>query len=93
MTQYHIVAPPQRTWNASKGEWETVPPYSAPHPIFGVIVKDGEAFTDDAGIAVEFADMGYTVEPNPKEDNRIQSTQPRERQKDQVKKAKVATGD
>jgi hypothetical protein len=64
--KYHIKAPPQKRWNGSDGQWEAIPTYNSPRPIFGVQIKDGEGGTDDRQTAIEFADMGYRVEPDPK---------------------------
>ncbi len=43
--------------------------YTAPREVSGGGIKRSERFTDDTSIAIEFADMGYTVEPNPQEES------------------------
>ncbi len=65
--KYRIMAPAQKRWNASDGQWEPIPTYNSSRPIWGIQIKDGEGETEDRQTAIEFADMGYRVEPNPKD--------------------------
>jgi hypothetical protein len=63
-TQYRIQAPAQRKWNPKTGQWEIPEPYSG--TVWGVRITDGVGQTEERSIAIEFADMGYAVEPYPK---------------------------
>lgn len=64
---YKIVAPKQVRFNQSTGKYEDIPPYSSgKDTVFGLQVIHGKASTTDPKVAIEFLDMGYTVEPDPR---------------------------
>jgi hypothetical protein len=63
---YQIVAPVQEYWDDTQKRMVKHPPYTSKDPIFGVRIIGGKGETRNRNIAIEFADMGYTVTPNPK---------------------------
>lgn len=63
---YQIAAPVQKYWDETEHVEKQVPAYTSPRPIFGVMIVNGKGETTSKKVAVEFADMGYTVTPNPK---------------------------
>ena len=65
-TIYKITAPEQKWFDQTTGLWHLVDPYTSKKPIFGVLIVNGKGETDSFKTAVEFADMGYIVDPNPK---------------------------
>lgn len=68
MAKYQIDAKKQTRFNPSNGTYEPVDPYTSLKPIWGVRIENGHGETDSRAVAIEFADMGYDVTPNPKED-------------------------
>jgi hypothetical protein len=67
---YAIKAPDLAWWNKDEGRSIPVPPYNsvarAERPIVaGVRIIDGKGETTDAVAALELADMGFIVTPDP----------------------------